>query len=160
METNQPIKNEGMDMSEDLLFSEPMLTASDSSSSDTSTTIAEILYDSLGKFYFEAHPHCPPTFLQVVGWTINATNESKKRVYVYVRKVPLLINNSPNGGYWHFDHDVIKKYQEEIQKPVHSCKSSIVSGNAILIPGGKFLRYSGITVPQISIKELLRSGAP
>lgn len=156
MEIIQPInKNDGMEFSDGMLFSEPPTSESDQSSSDSGST-TEMLHNALGKFYFEAHPHCPPTFLQIVGWTKGAEKLGKKRVYVYVRKVPLLINNSPNGGYWHFDYDVIKRFQQEITNPIHSCKSPLVNGNAIIIPGGKFLRYSGVTVPQLDLTSIKR----
>ena len=118
--------------------------------SDESETqgIVDSLQDILGKFYFQSHTHCPPTFLQVVGWTVGAEREDAKRRYVYVRKVPLRVNNSPSGGKWDYDYDVIREYNEEITEPVYNSNSPLVNGNAILIPGGEFLRYQSITVPE------------
>ena len=148
-------ENVGMEFSDGMLFSDGLVAESDSSSSDTVST-TEMLYNSLGKFYFEAHLHCPPTFLQIVGWNKGEEKVGTKRLYVYVRKVPLLINNSPTGGYWKIDPQVVREYYKEITKPVNNSKSSLVTGNAIIIPGGKFLRYSGHTVPQYDVNELRR----
>jgi len=119
----------------------------DTDDSSTENTVKDMLFESLGKFYFEAHLHCPPTFLQVVGWTKGAEKENAKRLHVYVRKVPMLIKNSPTGGFWNIDYDIVKQYKSEIITPIYNNKSPLVSGTAIIIPDGKFLRYSGITVP-------------
>nr|QBK87746.1 MAG: hypothetical protein LCMAC202_00820 [Marseillevirus LCMAC202] len=108
----------------------------------------ETLRASLGQFYFTTHSNAPPTFLQVVGWTKGAERHNAKRRYVYVRKVPLHIQNSIGGsGYWQFDEDVIKRYAADIIKPVHKSTQTLVDGNAIIIDGAHFLRYQSITVP-------------
>ena len=133
------------DISMGIVENEASLSSSSSSCSESKTM--EMLNKALGNFYFEAHNHCPPTFLQIVGWTRGAEKKDTKRLYVYVRKVPLLIKNSPTGGFWYIDHDLVNNYYKEITVPIHSSKSPLVSGNAIIIPGGKFLRYSGVTVP-------------
>ncbi len=108
----------------------------------------ETLQSALGQFYFQTHASCPPTFLQVVGWTKGAERPEAKRRYVYVRKVPLNVSHSFGGGEWQFDSEVIKKYATEITKPIHKSKDLKVNGNAIVIPGAHFLRYQGQTVPQ------------
>ncbi len=107
----------------------------------------DTLQSALGQFYFQTHASCPPTFLQVVGWTKGAERPEAKRHYVYVRKVPLKIIHSFGGGEWQFDEEVIKKYATEITKPIHKSTGSLVSGNAIVILGAHFLRYQSQTVP-------------
>lgn len=110
----------------------------------------ETLQASLGQFYFQAHNNTPPTFLQVTGWTKGAEREETKRLYVYVRKVPLRVHNYMGNGEWLFDEEIIQKYATEITSPIHDNKNKLVDGNAIIIPGGDFLRYQGVTVPKKS----------
>ena len=107
----------------------------------------ETLHASLGQFYFITHSNAPPTFLQVVGWTKGAERPDAKRRYVYVRKVPLHIQNGLGGGHWQFDETIIKKYAGDITKPLHKSTRALVDGNAIIIDGAHFLRYQSITVP-------------
>lgn len=105
----------------------------------------DLLNSVLGKFYFLEHNRLSPTFVQIVGWTKKAEEDVKRR-YVYVRKVPLIIERGNNGGQWSFDHSIIKKYKMEIIEPVHN-RCDVVDANAILIDE-VFLRYNGITLQQ------------
>jgi hypothetical protein len=105
------------------------------------------LYATLGQFYFTTHTNTPPTFLQVIGWTKGAEQPTAKRLYVYVRKVPLVVSHGRCGGCWEFDNNIIEKYASEITTPVRK-NTPQVDGNAIVIEGAHFIRYQSITVPQ------------
>ncbi len=105
----------------------------------------DTLYASLGQFYFTTHSNAPPTFIQVIGWTKGAERPEAKRRYVYVRKVPFILQHGYGGGKWEFDDDAIKQYATEITEPIHNPKAG--DGNAIVIDGAHFLRYHSITVP-------------
>ena len=104
------------------------------------------LQKALGQFYFCEHTNNPPTFLQVVGWTPKAESENTLRRYVYVRKVPLKIIPGMNGGQWEFDQNAIEACKK-LSEPVKKNVPGLVSGNAILIDGAGFIRYSGMTIP-------------
>lgn len=100
----------------------------------------------MGKFYFKEHTNCPPTFLQIVGWTKSAKDNKTKRIYVYVRKVPLIVNHRSNGGNWEFDHDIIKKYCEEITEPILSHKKDWDTLTAIFNPTTNEVKYRGNSI--------------
>jgi hypothetical protein len=102
----------------------------------------------LGKLYFSEHNNRPPTFLQIVGWTPNASKPDCKRQYVYVRTVPLKVNPTLSGGSWEFDNEIITQYQNEIQNQQPCQQSTTQISTAILIDSGTFLRYQSLTIPQ------------
>jgi len=113
-----------------------------------------VLEKSLGKFYFSNHNNRPPTFLQIVGWTKGACDPNKKRVHVYVRKVPLQVVNGLNIGEWSFDKNIIREYSDEIVQPVHKNVNGLVDFNAIISPLGDFIRFEKMTIPLRDVPSL------
>ena len=111
----------------------------------------ENLTRAFRQFYFTEHNNNPPTFLQVIGWTYKAEVESTIRRYVYVRKVPLIIDNGLSGGSWSFDYNIIENYKTDIPEPLKTNVPGLVTGNAILIDGADFIRYGGVTVPRVEM---------
>jgi hypothetical protein len=98
----------------------------------------------LGKFYFKKYNNKPPTFIQIIGWTPNAENDTCIRKYVYIRKIPYIINTQTKM--WTINYNIINNYKN-LQKPVRKIPRSTQYGLAILIKNGNYLRFQSETIP-------------
>jgi len=104
----------------------------------------------LGEFYFKSFSNAPPILLQLIGWTKKAELPETKCRYVYVRRVPMTESHSYEFGTWEIDPQILRNYSAEITSPVYKTDPRI-TGAAILVSNGEFLRFQRETVPRFHI---------